>query len=160
MWQVWPHVTSVTTCDKCDHMWQVLPHVTSVTTLGHHGHLDIWTSWTFGHSKRTCLKILWKFFLLNIWNIVGRRFLRTFPSSLYRIIWMILEIEPGDKSKCNACPPHNFWATRSPPYLIGEDMCSARCDTSADGRVPAQLQWAKEAWRRHCTHIRSYWLTK
>ena len=25
----WPHVTSATTCDKCDHMWQVWPQVTN-----------------------------------------------------------------------------------------------------------------------------------
>ena len=79
MWHMRPHVTSVTTCDNCDHMWKVWPHVTSVTTswtFGHHRHLDIMDIWTFGHNK----KHIWKFFLLNIWNIVGRRYLRTFPS--------------------------------------------------------------------------------
>ena len=98
MWQVWPYVTHETTCDKCDHLWQLWPHVKSVTTCdkcdhimdiwtsrtcGHHGHLGImgiWTSWTFGHNK----KHIWKSFLLNIWNILGRRYLRTFPSCFSR----------------------------------------------------------------------------
>ena len=97
MWQVWPHVTNMTKCDKCDHMWPYYGHLDIMDiwtswTFGHFGHLDIldiWASWTFGHlghNKRTRLKILWKFFLLNIWDIVGRRFLRTFPSS-FEIKW-------------------------------------------------------------------------
>ena len=85
-WWVWPyvtHVTSVTTGDKSDYMWQLC-----------HGHLDIMdlrTSWTFGHLDIVDKYLdimdkyldrkkehIWKFFPMNIWNIVGRRYLRTF----------------------------------------------------------------------------------
>ena len=100
MWQVWPHVTmwpwviSVTTFDNYDHIWKVWPHVTSVVTVwtyGHHGHMDIidiWISWIFGHHDSRIFEYhgylnimdIWISLPINIWNIAGRRFLRTFPS--------------------------------------------------------------------------------
>ena len=76
---MWPWLMSVTTGDKSDYMWQLC-----------HGHLDImdiWTSWTFGHHGHLNItkEHIWKFFLMNIWNIVGRRFLRKFPSSFSKL---------------------------------------------------------------------------
>ena len=83
---MWPWLMSVTTGDKSDYMWQLC-----------HGHLDIMdirTSWTFGHHGHLDIvdkyldimdkyldrtkEHIWKFFPMNIWNIVGRRYLRTF----------------------------------------------------------------------------------
>ena len=29
MWQVWTHVTNLTTCDNSDHMWQLRPQATT-----------------------------------------------------------------------------------------------------------------------------------
>ena len=56
----WFLVTSVTTCDRCDHMWQVWPHVTSVTTCDKCGHsFDLWTSWTFGHHGYLDIMDIW-----------------------------------------------------------------------------------------------------
>ena len=85
---VWPHVTSVTTYDRFDHMREVWPHVISVITHDKCDHImDIWTSWTLRHHRH--LKIskehIWKFFLMNIWNIVGRRKIGKFPSSFYKL---------------------------------------------------------------------------
>ena len=46
--------------------------------------MDIWTSWIFGHldimDMRTWFQMC-QILHINIWNIAGRRFLRTFPSS-------------------------------------------------------------------------------
>ena len=65
LWQVCPHVTTVNTPDKCDHISLVSSHVTRVTTswtIGHHGHLDIMdikTSWTFGHHGHLDITDIW-----------------------------------------------------------------------------------------------------
>ena len=95
VWHMWPNVTSVTTSDKYDYM--------DIWTFGHHGHLDImdiWTSWTFGHHGYLDIMDIWnswifghhghldmrtwfqmcKILHINIWNIAGHRYLRTFPS--------------------------------------------------------------------------------
>ena len=32
MWQFWPYVTILTTCDNCDHMWQFWAHLTIMNT--------------------------------------------------------------------------------------------------------------------------------
>ena len=39
MWQLWPYVTIVITCDNCDHMWQLWQHVTIVTACDNCVHI-------------------------------------------------------------------------------------------------------------------------
>ena len=54
LWEVWPLVTIVTTCDNCDHLWQAWPLVTSMTTCDKCDHL--WQVWPLVTNMKTCDK--------------------------------------------------------------------------------------------------------